>query len=77
MIYMNRLNDEEMDAVNGGTGEFRRKLMASADDMGTSMPVQSQSTSGDKKAWCGQCRKWVHYNEFSGGRRIGECGHTL
>ncbi len=75
MIKMNKINDDELDAVNGGMMEVKRELRASADNPAG---APASTTSGAQKTmFCDACKMPVTYTEFSGGRIIGSCGHRL
>lgn len=83
MNEMNKINDEELEGVNGGTGERRkRRVMALADGVGMigaayGGGTDTETPAEEKMTWCDTCHTQVRYREFSGGRRKGTCGHWV
>ncbi|MBO4903526.1 MAG: hypothetical protein J5518_12120 [Lachnospiraceae bacterium] len=57
MMEKNMINDEELNAVNGGTSENQSN-------------VDPLDPELHRTTWCGNCKKMVPYTEFSGGRDI-------
>lgn len=60
MLTMNQMDDKEMEAVNGGS-EIK-------DNPKMKQNLKAESGSGAKTKWCYKCKKFVEYQEFSGGR---------
>ncbi|MBR4168853.1 MAG: hypothetical protein IKR47_03890 [Lachnospiraceae bacterium] len=86
MIDMNKINDEELEGVNGGTGRgIGKRLVARAEGAGyggTEGAVfdggtDTETPAEEKMTWCDTCHTQVRYREFSGGRRKGVCGHWV
>jgi hypothetical protein len=63
MTENNRIDDELLENVSGGTGN----------------PSQNEQESEvHKLAWCSRCKTKVPYKEFSGGRYVCQfCGQFL
>ncbi len=66
---LNALNDELLENVTGGSEITENISGTTYDD-----PLDV----GNRMTWCGNCKKMVHYHEYSGGRNICDiCGKPV